>query len=121
MDLMISQMMQMQRDLFDAQGRKWAPMEPEYGGEFILYMVEEIGEVISIWKKKGERAIVDDPSVRSAFLEEMADVLMYYNEVLLRFHVTPEEISQAYQDKHDRNMTRNYQKQYEEMLTDGKN
>jgi NTP pyrophosphatase (non-canonical NTP hydrolase) len=121
MDLAISQMMQMQRDLFDAQGRKWAPMEPEYGGEFILYMVEEIGEVISIWKKKGERAIVDDPSVRSAFLEEMADVLMYYNEVLLRFHVTPEEISQAYQDKHDRNMTRNYQKQYEEMLTDGKN
>jgi NTP pyrophosphatase (non-canonical NTP hydrolase) len=121
MDLMISQMMQMQRDLFDAQGRKWAPMEPEYGGEFFLYMVEEIGEVISIWKKKGERAIVDDPSVRSAFLEEMADVLMYYNEVLLRFHVTPEEISQAYQDKHDRNMTRNYQKQYEEMLTDGKN
>ena len=119
MDLSISQMLQLQKELFDAHGRKWAPMEPEYGGEFILYMIEEIGEVISIWKKKGERAIVDDPIVRQAFLEEMADVLMYYHEVLLRFYVTPEEISRAYQDKHDRNMTRNYQKQYEEMLHNG--
>lgn len=119
MDLSISQMLQLQKDLFDAHGQKWAPMEPEYGGEFILYMVEEIGEVISIWKKKGERAIVDDPTVRCAFLEEMADVLMFYNEVLLRFHVTPEEISRAYREKHHRNMTRDYQKQYEEMLQDG--
>lgn len=119
MDLSISQMLQLQKELFDAQGRKWAPMEPEYGGEFILYMVEEIGEVISIWKKKGGQAITEDPAVRSAFLEEMADVLMYYHEVLLRFHVTPEEISRAYQEKHDKNMTRNYQKQYEEMLHDG--
>ena len=119
MDLSISQMLQLQKELFDAHGRKWAPMEPEYGGEFILYMIEEIGEVISIWKKKGERAIVDDPTVRQAFLEEMADVLMYYHEVLLRFHVAREEISKAYQDKHDRNMTRNYQKQYEEMLHNG--
>ena len=75
----------------------------------------------AILKKKGSGAVAEDPAVRESFLEEMADVLMYYNEVLLRFHVTPEEISQAYQDKHDRNMTRNYQKQYEEMLTDGKN
>ena len=119
MDLSISQMLQLQKELFEAHGKKWSPMEPEYGGEFILYMVEEIGEVISIWKKKGERAIVDDPAVREAFLEEMADVLMYYHEVLLRFHVTHEEISGAYQKKHDRNMTRNYQKQYEEMLKDG--
>ena len=95
-----------------------------YGGwgidqSMFMKLVEEIGEVISIWKKKGGQAITEDPAVRSAFLEEMADVLMYYHEVLLRFHVTPEEISKAYQDKHDRNMTRNYQKQYEEMLHDG--
>ena len=106
MDLTISQMLQMQRDLFDAQGRKWAPMEPEYGGEFILYMVEEIGEVISIWKKKGERAIVEDPSVRSAFLEEMADVLMFYNDVLLCYGITADELKQAYTEKFEKNMKR---------------
>lgn len=119
MDLSIGQMMRLQKELFDAQGKKWAPMEPEYGGEFILYMVEEIGEVISVWKKKGAQAIMEDPCVREAFLEEMADALMYYNEVLLRFHVTPEEISQAYLDKNNRNKQRNYKKQYEEMLQNG--
>ena len=119
MNLSISDLMAMQKNLHQLHEHQWYPLEPEYGKQTVLFMVEEIGEVISIWKKKGERAIVDDPTVRQAFLEEMADVLMYYHEVLLRFHVTPEEISKAYQDKHDRNMTRNYQKQYEEMLHDG--
>lgn len=119
MDLSISQMMQLQKELFEAHGCKWSPMEPEYGGDFILYTVEEIGEVIAIWKKKGPQAIMEDPAVRAAFLEEMSDVLMFYTDVLLRFHVTPDEISQAYQKKHDHNVDRNYQKQYEELLHDG--
>ena len=121
MDLSISQMLQLQKELFDAQGRKWAPMEPEYGGEFILYMVEEIGEVISIWKKKGGQAITEDPAVRSAFLEEMADVLMYYHDILLRFHITPEELSQAYVRKHLHNMGRDYTHEYEELYHNGEN
>jgi NTP pyrophosphatase (non-canonical NTP hydrolase) len=120
MDLSISQMLEMQKKLFEAHGRMWAPMTPQYGHEFIMYMVEEIGEVISIWKKKGPEAMLEEPAVREAFLEEMADVLMYYNEVLLRFHVSADEISKAYDKKHQRNMTRDYKKQYEEMLTDGK-
>lgn len=119
MDLSISQLMQLQKDLFVAHGCKWSPMEPKYGGDFILYMIEEIGEVIAIWKKKGNEAIMDDPAVRNAFLEEMSDVLMFYTDVLLRYHVTAEEISQAYQRKHDRNMNRNFRKQYEEMYHDG--
>ena len=41
-------------------------------------MVEEIGEVIAILKKKGSTAIAEDPAVREAFLGEMADVLMYF-------------------------------------------
>lgn len=119
MDLSISQMMQLQKDLFVAHGSKWAPMEPEYGQEFILNIVEEIGEVITIVRKKGDNTVVSDPVVRDAFLEEMSDVLMYYMEILLRYHVTPEEISEAYKKKHDHNMGRNYKKQYEEMLSDG--
>lgn len=115
MDLSISQMMQLQRELFEPHKDKWSPMEPEYGKDFILYMVEEIGEVISVVKKKGSIAIMEDPSVREAFLSEMADVLMYYNDILLRYHVTPEEISEAYAKKHDIDMARNYQKEYKEL------
>ena len=114
MDLSISQMMQLQKELFEPHKDKWQPMEPEYGKDFILYMIEEVGEAIAILKKKGHRAVMEDPAVREAFLTEMADVLMYYHDILLRFHVTPEEISEAYAKKHGIDMQRNYESEYKE-------
>ena len=114
MDLSISQMMQMQKALFELHKDKWYPMEPEYGKDFILYMVEEIGEAIAVIKKKGSNAIMEDPAVREAFLSEMADVLMYYHDVLLRYHVTAEEISEAYTKKHGIDMARDYTREYKE-------
>ena len=114
MDLSISRMMQMQKELFALHKDTWSPMEPEYGRDFMLYMVEELGEAIAILKKKGSGAIMDDPAVRNAFLTEMADVLMYYHEILLRYHVTPEEISEAYARKHTDNLKRDYERQYKE-------
>ena len=120
MDLRISEMMQMQKDLFAIHAHEWTPMEPKFGKDFILYMIEEVGETISILKKKGHDAVMQDPVVRQAFLEEMADILMFYHEILLRFDVTPEEISQAYAGKHGYDMKRDYNKQYKELYTDGK-
>ena len=114
MDLSISRMMEMQAELFELHKDKWHPMEPEYGKDFILYMIEEVGECIAILKKKGSSSVMDDPAVRDAFLNEMADVLMYYHDILLRFHVTPEEISRAYTGKHNYDMRRNYESEYEE-------
>lgn len=115
MDLSVSQMMQMQRELFLLHKDMWSPMEPEFGKDSILYMVEEIGEVIAIIKKKGCAAIVDDPAVRQVFLSEMADVLMYNQEALLRYQETPEEISAAYANKHGFDMERDYRKEYKEL------
>ncbi len=114
MDLSIHQMMQLQQELFEPHKDKWHSMEPEYGKDFILYMIEEIGEAIAILKKKGTGAVMDDPAVREAFLSEMADVLMYYHDILLRFHVTAEEISEAYAKKHRIDMARNYEGEYKE-------
>ena len=114
MDLSISQMMQLQKELFEPHKDKWHPMEPEYGKDVILYMIEEIGECIAILKKKGSTAVMEDPAVREAFLSEMADVLMYYHDILLRFHVTPEELSRAYASKHNYDMRRNYESEYKE-------
>lgn len=119
MDLSISEMMTLQRRLYEPHRGEWPSMEPEYAKDYILYMMEEVGEVISIIKKKGCASVVEDAVVRERFLEEMADVLMYYNDILLRCHVTAEEISQAYQAKFEKNMRRNYRQQYEEMYHDG--
>ena len=119
MDVTMGEMMQMQRDLYAKHEGEWSPMEPEFGKDSILYMMEEVGEVIAIVKKKGGQQILSDEEVRQAFLEEMADVLMYYNDVLLRYHVTAEEIADAYRRKHAHNMGRDYRKQYEEMYHNG--
>ena len=115
MDLSVSERMELQRALFSRHKEEWSPMEPEYGEDFLLYMVEEIGEVIAILKKKGSTAISENPAVREAFLGEMADVLMYYNDVLLRYHVTPEEISAAYRKKHELDMVRDFELEYKEL------
>lgn len=112
-DLKISEMLEMQKELFEPHKDEWPPMQPEAGRNFLLFMVEEMGEAIAIIKKKGDRAIMDNEAVRSAFCEEMADVLMYYNDTLLRYGISPEEISKAYIEKHERNMGRDYSGEYE--------
>ncbi len=115
MDLSISQMMQAQRELYERHKQEWNPREPEAGRDHILYMIEEIGEVVAILKKKGNTAVVDDAAVREAFLGEMADVMMYYIATLLCYHVTPEEFSQAFEKVHARNMGRDYAQEYKEL------
>lgn len=75
-------------------------------------MIEEMGEAISIIKKKGDNEIMTNEEVRKAFVEEMSDVLMYYNETLLRYGITANEISTAYVQKHNKNMKRNYKEEY---------
>ena len=114
MDLSIGNMMEMQKALHDLHKHEWYPLEPEYGKDTVLFMIEEIGEVIAILKKKGTDAVMKDTMVRQAFLEEMADILMYYQDVLLRYHVTADEISEAFARKHARNMGRNYTAEYME-------
>lgn len=115
MNLSIQDMMNLQRDLYEAHKDSWDPLMPEFGKDSLLYMIEEVGEVIAVLKKKGHSAIMDDPSVRQAFLEELADVLMYYHDVLLRYHVTSQEISEAFLKKHHVDLNRDYSKEYKEL------
>ncbi len=115
MDLTFSEMMQTQCELYDLHKNEWNPREPQFGKDHILYMIEEIGETIAILKKKGDQAIMEDATVRAAFLGEMSDIMMYYIATLLCYHVTPEEISQAFESTHARNMGRNYAAEYKEL------
>lgn len=107
-DLNISEMRKMQDELYELNKEKWGDRTPEDGKNHLLYMVEEMGECISIIKKKGIDSIMEKGHVRERFVEEISDVLMYYAEVLIRFGITPEELSKAYMNKHDTNMNRNY-------------
>ena len=71
-----------------------------------MWMVGEIREIMDIIKKNGDEKSLEDPALRAHLVEEMADVLMYYNDVLLCYGITEEELKQAYTSKFKANRNR---------------
>ena len=104
----INEMLDMQKRLQDQYKDKWKweEISPEAGKHKLLWMIGEIGEVIDIVKKHGDRKASDDIELRKDLVEEMADVLMYYNEVMLCYGISADELKQAYTTKFEKNMTR---------------
>ena len=102
----ISEMQEMQKALQDKYRHKWEPICPEIGQNKLLWMIGEIGEVIDIVKKNGGETACSDAEIRKDLIEEMADVLMYFNDVMLCYGITEEELKKAYIEKFQRNMTR---------------
>lgn len=117
-DLKISEIMVLQKKLQKKYEGKWQPLEPVQGRNSLLWMIEELGEVISIIKKRGEEAVMKDKIVRTAFVEELADMLMYFNDALICYDISPEELSEAFMKKHEKNMGRDFIKEHSEYLCD---
>jgi len=117
-DLRISEMMKMSYDLYEENKDSWSPMAPEYGRDFILYMIEEIGEVISVVKKKSVDEIMTEGPVRSHMIEELSDVLMYFIDCLNRYNISAEEFSNTYKKKFESNMKRNFKMDHENFITE---
>ena len=107
-DLKFSEIMAMQKELQDKHKSEWAPLTPEYGRSCLLWMVEELGEVISVVKKCDEKVIMADEQVRSALTEEFVDVLMFMNDALMCYGITASQFSDAYLKKHAKNMKKDW-------------
>ena len=105
-DFGVNEMQEMQRRLQDKYRDRWEPVSPETGGNKLLWMIGEIGEVIDIVKKHGGPRASADPALREALVEELADVLMSYNDVLLCYGISAGELRRAYTEKFERNLTR---------------
>ena len=106
MDFGIDEMQKMQIKLQNKYKDKWKSICPDTGKNKLLWMIGEIGEVIDIVKKNGGTKAASDTQLRKALVEEMADVLMYYNDVMLCYGITADELKQAYIDKFEKNMNR---------------
>ncbi len=104
LDFSIGEMQEMQRTLQEKYKDKWEPVNPETGKTKLLWMIGEVGEVIDIIKKNGHEKAVG--SLREDLVEELADVLMYYNDALLCYRITPQELKESYEKKFRRNMER---------------
>lgn len=105
-DFTVKDMLTMQQELQEKYKDKWEPICPEAGKHKLLWMIGEIGEVIDIIKKNGDTKAVEDVALREHLIEEMADVLMYYNDVLLCYGISEEELKEAYVTKFEKNMKR---------------
>ena len=105
-DFGINEMQEMQKALQEKYKDKWEGISPETGKNKLLWMIGEIGEVADIIKKNGCDEAIADPSLRTHLVEEMADVLMYYHDVMLCYSITSDELREAYIKKFERNMTR---------------
>lgn len=105
-ELYISDFIEMQRQL--REKHDWDEHTPENGRNSILWSVDELGEVIAIIKKKGDRAIMDNPAVREHFVEECSDVLMYLFDMFDCYGITGREFCDAYREKWERNMNRSW-------------
>ena len=105
-DFTIEDMLAIQQALQEKYKDKWEPIGPEAGKHKLLWMLGEVGEVIDIIKKNGDQKAVEDAEVRQHLVEEMADVLMYYNDVLLCYGIQEQELKAAYIAKFKKNMTR---------------
>lgn len=106
-DVKISELMWMQHTLAEKKG--WLKdRTPEQAHMSILWSIDELGEAIAIIKKKGATAIMENPSVREHYVEEVADVFMYLLDMMESYGITAEEFSDTYIAKFRRNMGRDW-------------
>ena len=105
-DFTVREILEMQEALQERYKAIWEPINASTGQNKLLWMVGEIGEVIDIVKKRGGENAAADPALRRDLVEEMADVLMYYGDVMLCYGITSEELKAAYVEKFQRNMHR---------------
>ncbi len=102
----IDEMQKMQDELQEKYKDKWEPICAETGKNKLLWMIGEIGEVIDIIKKNGATKSIEIPEIRNNLIEELTDVLMYYNDVLRCYGISEEELKKAYVSKFEKNMKR---------------
>ena len=105
-DFTINEMQEMQKKLQNKYKDKWEPICLETGKNKLLWMIGEIGEVIDVIKKNDENDLLTNENIRKKLIEEMADVLMYYNDIMLCYNISAEELKTIYSEKFNKNMNR---------------
>lgn len=105
-DLGFHEMQEMQKQLQEKYKDKWGGVSPEKARDQFLWMLVEAGEAADIIKKEGGGRIMENSEVRKHFIEEMSDLLMYFNDVMLCYSIKPEELREIYVEKHHTNMGR---------------
>lgn len=106
MSLDFHDMQQMQQALQEHYAGWWEPIDAEHGKNKMLWMLAELGEAIQIVKRHSAPEMMEEGHVRHDLVEELANVMMFFNDILLCYGISPEAFEGVYRTKHQRNMTR---------------
>jgi HAD superfamily hydrolase (TIGR01549 family) len=106
-DLSVSDLLTLQ-DMQQAAHPEWGGIGPEMGDSKMLWLVSELGEVIDVMKKVSIDHLMEPGVPRSRLVEELADVAMYFHDVLQCYGISAKEFSQAFYGKMRRNLRRDY-------------
>ena len=105
--LTIREMYGYQQRLQARYSGQWGePIEPAVAVRKLCWAYGELSEAGDIIKKRGNDAIMNDPRERRHLMEELGDAMMYMYDVLLCYGITPEEFSDVYREKCERNAHR---------------
>lgn len=106
-DATISDFLRMQHTLAEEKG--WMKdRNPGYAPFSLLWSIDELGEAIAIIKKKGTDGIMNNPSVRERYVEEIADTFMYVFDMMECLGISGEEFTEAYVKKFEHNLGRQW-------------
>lgn len=99
-------MREMQERLQARYAGWWERVDPEHGKNKMLWLMAELGEAIQVVKKHSLADVMTQGDVRHDLVEELADMMMFFNDIMLCYDITPEEFEAVYRAKHERNMSR---------------
>ncbi len=104
--LTIREMLTRQKALHEKYREKWGALTPAVSIEQMLWAYGELAEAADLLKKEGVDAVQAEPALRSHFMEEIGDAVMYLMDALLCFDMSAEEFSKIYREKCERNLGR---------------
>ena len=106
--LSIREMYLYQQRLQEKYARQWGePIEPETAVRKLLWAHGELAEAGDILKKNGLiEEMLTHPEKKRHLAEELGDAMMYMYDVMLCCGITPEEFSEIYKAKCERNKNR---------------
>ena len=106
--LSIREMYLYQQRLHEKYARQWGePIEPDTAVRKLLWAHGELAEAGDILKKNGPiEEMLTHPEKKRHLAEELGDAMMYMYDVMLCCGITPEEFSEIYKAKCERNKNR---------------
>ena len=106
--LSIREMYLYQQRLQEKYARQWGePIEPDTAVRKLLWAHGELAEAGAILKKNGPiEEMLTHPEKKRHLAEELGDAMMYMYDVMLCCGITPEEFSEIYKAKCERNKNR---------------